>query len=120
MTSRCCLLSYRSRPSQPPAISRTRIDVWRSEVVALLEVLLCSDSPDAARDRRHAGAPRLSGRTSPSGQLSVGYVVALSLVDAVLLDRPDRLLLYAHGERPRDVLFGRRPIVGEGAARPAR
>jgi membrane protease YdiL (CAAX protease family) len=51
----------------------------------------------------------------PSGQLKVGYVVALSLGDAVLLVGLILLLLHAHGERPRDVLFGRRPIVREGA-----
>ncbi len=47
------------------------------------------------------------------GRLSVAYVVGLSLGDAALLIALILLLLYAHGERPRDVLFGRRPIVGE-------
>ena len=39
---------------------------------------------------------------------------ALSLGDAVLLIGLILLLLYAHGERPREVLFGRRPLIGEG------
>src|SRR6185436_18156307 len=50
----------------------------------------------------------------PGGQLNVWYVVALSLGDAVLLVGLILLLLYAHGERPREVLFGRRSIAAEG------
>ena len=40
--------------------------------------------------------------------------MALSLGDAVLLIALIVGLLYAHGERPRDVLAGRRPIAPEG------
>jgi membrane protease YdiL (CAAX protease family) len=47
------------------------------------------------------------------GRLNVGFVVALSLGDAVLLVGLILLMLYVHGERPREVLFGRRPVVGE-------
>jgi membrane protease YdiL (CAAX protease family) len=47
------------------------------------------------------------------GRLSVGYVVALSLGDAVFLIGLILLMLYAHGERPRNVFFDRRPAVSE-------
>ena len=48
-----------------------------------------------------------------TGKLQVGFVVALSLVDAVLLIGLIVLFLRAHGESPRHVLLGSRPIVGE-------
>ena len=48
-----------------------------------------------------------------AGDLQVEYVVWLSLIDAVLLVGLILLFLRAHGERPRDVLFGSRPIAGE-------
>jgi hypothetical protein len=51
--------------------------------------------------------------TRPDGQLIVGYVVALSLGDAALLLALILVLLYAHGERPRDVFIGRRAILSE-------
>src|SRR5204863_3775628 len=37
----------------------------------------------------------------------------LSLADAVLLVLLILLMLYAHGEKPRDVFLGRRPVVPE-------
>jgi membrane protease YdiL (CAAX protease family) len=48
-----------------------------------------------------------------NGQLSLGYVVTLSLVDTVLLIGLIVLFLQSHGERLRDVLLGARPIEGE-------
>jgi membrane protease YdiL (CAAX protease family) len=79
----------------------------------LIEVLLCSDIVT-----QYAIGGTLLGlgyqpQTS-AGKLSVRYVVALSLGDAILLVGLIVLLLYVHGERPRDVLFGRRPPIGEG------
>jgi membrane protease YdiL (CAAX protease family) len=80
-------------------------------VVAFIEVLLCSDF----LTQFALGGTLAAFGYQPyiKGRLNVGYVVGLSLVDAVLLIALVLLLLYAHGERPRDVLFGRRPIVGE-------
>jgi membrane protease YdiL (CAAX protease family) len=82
-------------------------------IVALIEVLLCSD---VVTQYAIGGTLLALGvqPKSPAGQLHLGYVVALSLGDAVLLLGLILLLLYAHGERPRDVLAGRRPILGEG------
>jgi membrane protease YdiL (CAAX protease family) len=82
-------------------------------VVAVIEVLLCSDvlTQYAIGGTFFALGYR---STTAGGKLSVGYVAALSLGDAVLLIALILALLYAHGERPRDVFAGRRPIVPEG------
>ena len=80
-------------------------------MVAIIEVLLCSDLLT-----QYAIGGTLIGlgyQPKTAGKLNVGYVVALSLGDAVLLIGLILLLLHAHGERPRDVLLGRRPIVAE-------
>jgi membrane protease YdiL (CAAX protease family) len=81
-------------------------------VVAVIEVLLCSDLLTQFAIGGTLAALGYQAKT-PSGQLSVGYVVALSIGDAVLLIGLILALLYAHGERPRDVFLGRRPIVAE-------
>ncbi len=76
--------------------------------MALLEVLLCSDYPTQLA----LGATFTAfgyGPLQPTGQLRVGYVVGLSLIDTVLLVGLVLLFLHTHGERPRDVIFGRRP-----------
>jgi membrane protease YdiL (CAAX protease family) len=83
-----------------------------AHVVALVEVLLCSDIVT----QYALGGTLIALGYRPQragGALNGGYVVALSLGDAVLLIGLILLLLYAHGERPRDVFAGRRPIVAE-------
>jgi membrane protease YdiL (CAAX protease family) len=99
---------------QPSAISHgADRPPLAARAVALIEVLLCSDVITQiviGNALLRFGFPA----KLPGGELNVGYVVALSLADAVLLIGLILLLLYAHGERPRDVLFGRRPIVREG------
>jgi membrane protease YdiL (CAAX protease family) len=82
-------------------------------VVAVIEVLLCSDVVTQYAIGGTLLALGYPAKTA-SGQLSVGYVAALSLGDAVLLVSLILALLYAHGERPRDVFAGRRPIAPEG------
>jgi hypothetical protein len=89
---------------EPPASSM--------RIVALLEVLLCSDFPtqlavDAAL--RAFGYPPLDS----AGQLRVSYVVGLSLADTVLLVGFVWLFLRAHGEKPADVFLGRRSVIDE-------
>jgi membrane protease YdiL (CAAX protease family) len=98
---------------QPSAISDDERPPMAGRVVALIEVLLCSD---VVTQYAIGGTLLALGYQpkSPAGQLDVGYVVALSLGDAVLLIGLILLLLYTHGERPGDVLAGRRPILGEG------
>lgn len=79
-------------------------------VVALLEVLLCSDLPTqlalAATFTAFGYGP-----LDAAGQLRIGYVVGLSLIDSVMLVGLVLLFLRAHGERPRDVIIGRRPVA---------
>jgi membrane protease YdiL (CAAX protease family) len=86
--------------------------VFAARVVALIEVLLCSD---VVTQFAIGGTLLAIGYhpTRPDGQLIVGYVVALSLGDAALLLALILALLYAHGERPRDVFIGQRPILSE-------
>jgi uncharacterized protein len=84
-----------------------------ARIVALIEVLLCSDVVTQFAIGGTLTALGYQAR-NPDGRLSVGYVVALSLGDAVLLIGLILALLYAHGERPRGVLLGRRPVVAEG------
>src|SRR4029077_10657627 len=100
---------------QPSADSHLPSDdrPFIGRVVALIEVLICSD---VLTQYAIGGTLLALGYPAklPNGQLNVGYVAALSLGDAVLLVGLILLLLYAHGERPRDVLFGRRPFVAEG------
>lgn len=85
---------------------------WADRTVAFFEIIICSDYPTqialatvfAAAGFRPFGAGH---------HLSVAYVVTLSLVDSVLLVGLILLFLYAHRERPRDVLLGGRPAAGE-------
>jgi membrane protease YdiL (CAAX protease family) len=80
-------------------------------IVAIIEVLLCSDFPTQIAIGGTLQA--LGYGPAPHGRLNIAYVVALSLGDAVLLIALILLMLYAHGERPREVLFGRGPIARE-------
>ena len=82
-------------------------------VVALIEILLCSDILTQIAIGGTLFALGYQPKT-PAGRLNVGYVVALSLGDAFLLVALILLMLYAHGERPSDVFVGRRSIVPEG------
>jgi len=101
---------------QPPGPSPEipdRVVPIAARVVAVIEVLLCSDVVTQFAIGGTLTALGYHART-PAGQLSVLYVVALSLGDALLLLCLIIVLLYAHDERPRDVFVGRRPIVAEG------
>lgn len=83
-----------------------------ARVVALIEVILCSDYPTQLALAVTLNAAGFSPLKA-NGELSLGYVVTLSLVDTVLLVGLIVLFLRAHGERLRDVLLGSRPIGGE-------
>jgi membrane protease YdiL (CAAX protease family) len=79
---------------------------------AVLEVVICSGFPTQIAV---AWVLALAGLApfQPDGKLSPGYVFALSLLDAALLVALILSFLRAHGERPREVLLGERPVVGE-------
>jgi membrane protease YdiL (CAAX protease family) len=81
-------------------------------IVALLEVLICSDYPtQLALGTTFAvvGYPPFTGR----GELSLAFVVGVSVADTVLLIALVLAFLYAHGERPRDVFIGNRSVPNE-------
>ena len=95
-------------PSEPPAHPPPAVN----RIVALIEVLLCSDYPTQLAIGATLAAFGLSAY-SPPGRLNVAYVVGLSLADSVALMALVLLFLYAHGERPRDVLIGRGRAIRE-------
>lgn len=83
-------------------------------LVAIIEVLICSDFPTqlaiGATFAAVGYAPYDAGR-----RLQIGYVVGVSLIDAFVLVGLVLLFLRAHGESPRDVIFSGRPIAPEAA-----
>jgi membrane protease YdiL (CAAX protease family) len=79
--------------------------------LALIEVLICSDF--LTQFALSGTLAAFGYQPFVQGRLSVGYVVTLSLGDAVFLVGLILILLSAHGERPRDALFGRRSVVPE-------
>lgn len=101
-------------PSLEPPVPAHDDQSFVHRVVALIEVLLCSDYPTQLA----LGATFTALGYGPyvHGQLRVWYVVGLSLADSAALVALVLLFLYAHGERPRDVLLGHRPVWREAAA----
>jgi membrane protease YdiL (CAAX protease family) len=94
-----------------PATPRERPS-GSARATALLEVLLTSDYPTQVVTQ--FGLLAAFGlKVGPHGSLTIGFVVALSIVDTVLLVALILLFLHAHGERPRDVFLGGRPIAME-------
>ena len=94
---------------EPPAPWRDHRIAHR--VVALVEVLICSDF----LTQYAIGGTLLALGYQPlvNGRLNINYVLILSIGDAVLLISLILVMLNAHGERPGDVLFGRRPLSRE-------
>jgi membrane protease YdiL (CAAX protease family) len=81
-------------------------------ILALLEVLICSDYPtQLALGTTFAvvGYPPFTSR----GELSLAFVVGVSVADTVLLIALVLAFLYIHGERPRDVFIGNRSVPNE-------
>jgi membrane protease YdiL (CAAX protease family) len=81
-------------------------------MVALLEVILCSDYPTqlALAATFRAWGWQVIG---PDGTLSASFVFFLSLTDTVFLLGLILLFLWAHNERARDIFLGTRPIGRE-------
>jgi membrane protease YdiL (CAAX protease family) len=79
---------------------------------ALAEVVLCSGFPTQVF---LAGLMMMAGLAirTDEGQLSPAFVFTLSLLDTILVVGLVVIFLKAHGERPRDVLLGRRPVRRE-------
>ena len=80
--------------------------------VAAIEVLLCSDFPTQLL----LGAAFAAFGFRPQaadGTLDITFVTVLSLADTALLIGLIFVFLVAHGERPRDVFHGGRPVLRE-------
>jgi len=110
-------MQYPQRTVEPesqnsPQPSSPQPSFLSHRIVALIEVLLCSDFPTQLAIGATFTALGYSPFASP-GHLRLSYVVWLSLADTAALIGLVLLFLYAHGERPRDVLLGRRPVVQE-------
>ncbi|MGE5246034.1 MAG: CPBP family intramembrane glutamic endopeptidase [Betaproteobacteria bacterium] len=105
-----------SEDEEPPAGPDTTEPKARrpflGRVVALLEVIICSDYPTQFAIAGTFAAFGWRPLTA-AGDLSVAYVVTLSLADTALLLGLVLVFLRAHGESPREVFLGRRPARGE-------
>jgi len=78
---------------------------------AIFEILLCSGIPSQLA---LAYMFALAGFTPQvGGRLSFAYIATLLLVDASLIIALIFWLLRRHGEHPRDVFLGARPVVPE-------
>lgn len=104
-----------SDPRLEPPDNSGRPPLTLLRTVAVIEVLLCSDFPTQVALGATFSALGFGPYTSP-GHLSVAYVAGLSLADTAALVALVILFLRAHGERPRDVLIGHRPVVREMVA----
>src|SRR5437773_1530389 len=93
---------------QPPIAPHRPSSTER--IVALLEVLLCSDYPTQLALGSTLAAFGFHGRGAGGG-LDVTYVVVLSLADSLVLVALIAFFLSAHGESFTELLFGRRPIA---------
>ena len=91
-------------PPAPPAFG--------ARVRAAGEVVLCSGFPTQLTLVVLLGMLG-TGPTDGSGELSLAYVVTLSLVDAAVILVLVWMLMRAHGEHPVAAMVGRRPIRSE-------
>lgn len=91
-----------------------RVPTGAERVVALLEVLLCSDFPTQLA--LAATFAYFGFRPLVDGSLNLTYVAVLSFADTLLLLGLVWLFLKAHGESPRAALLGDRPLLSEARA----
>jgi membrane protease YdiL (CAAX protease family) len=93
-------------PVSPPAT------VWQQRMQAVLEVLLCSSLPTQILIAWILGALGVPARTTDE-QLSLTFVLVLSLADSALLILLMVALTRAHGDSPWLLWRGQRPLIGE-------
>jgi len=84
----------------------------QKRLIAVVEVLLCSSLPTQIVIGQLLVAAGLDPRTD-SGQLSPPFAFALLMIDSVVLTALMVVLTRAHGERPRTLWLGDRPILRE-------
>jgi len=83
-----------------------------ARVQAALEVLLCSSVPTQLTIGALLHLAGLAA-TGPDGQMSLRFVVILSLADTALLVTLMVLLLRLHGESGRELWLGHQPVGAE-------
>jgi membrane protease YdiL (CAAX protease family) len=82
--------------------------------MAVFEVVICSAYPTQLALGATVAALGFGPLTG--GQLSLTYVVLVSLADTILLLGLIAMFLSIHGERPRDLFLGHRAVAGEARA----
>lgn len=99
---------------QPPAIASPAdgLTTAQRRLVAVLEVLLCSSLPTQIVIGQLLATVGVDPKTD-NGQLSAPFAFALLLLDSVVLTALMIALTRAHGESPRQLWLGTRPISRE-------
>src|SRR5438552_14506515 len=97
--------AFTPKPATPSIAERT---------VALIEVILCSDYP--TQFALNATFLALGFHSQGPDGLNFGFVMALSLGDTVFLVGLILIILHTHGESPRDLFFGGKPLGPEARA----
>lgn len=100
--------SFEPIPVPLPGARRRRRP--KERIYAALEIVLCSGFPTQLT---LAFILTQAGFSPADGTLSIGFVAPLLLLDAAIVVAFVVALLRFHGERPRDVLLGQRPIGRE-------
>jgi uncharacterized protein len=93
-------------PVRPP------VSVWQQRLQAVFEVMVCSSLPTQILIAWILGALGVAARTA-DGQLSLTFVLALSLADSALLIVLMVVLTQSHGDSPWLLWRGQRPLIGE-------
>ena len=93
-------------PLNPP------LGVWQQRTQAILEVLLCSSLPTQILIAAILAALGVAPRTADD-QLSLTFVLVLSLADSALLIVLMTLLARVHGDSSWVLWRGHRPVMGE-------
>jgi membrane protease YdiL (CAAX protease family) len=101
----------RPAPVEPLPHAETHPPTSSERIMALLEVVICSGYPTQLA--LGATIAALGFEPMRDGQLVLGYVVLVSLVDCVLLIGLIAMFVSVHGERLRDLLLGDRPFAAE-------
>lgn len=98
--------------AQLPTPAHSPQPTVRDRLLALVEVIACSDFPTQLLLGVVFTLAGFSPQTS-DGSLRISFVAALSLLDTVALVGLMWMFLIARGDRPRDVFLGTRDIGAE-------
>ncbi len=101
------------QPETDPGAISPNPDAAGQRIVALIEVVLCSDFVTQIAVGGALAALGVAPYVKGTMRLSVPYVVALSFGDAALLIGLMLTILRAHGQSPRQVFLGRRSVIVE-------